>query len=60
MFNTDKRLSSKDTIEMREKRSLIMKWKFSTNRVIIKGSNGFDCIFGPGNETQAHATNEIS
>ena len=45
---------------MREKRSLIVKWKFSTNRVIIKGSNGFDCIFGPGNETQAHATNEIS
>ena len=60
LFNTDKRLSSKDTIEMREKRSLIVKWKFSTNRVIIKGSNGFDCIFGPWNETQAHATNEIS
>jgi hypothetical protein len=37
---------------MREKRSLIVKWKFSTNRVIIKGSNGFDYIFGPGNESK--------
>jgi hypothetical protein len=37
---------------MREKRSLIMKWKFSTNRVIIKGSNRFDYIFGPGNESK--------
>jgi len=51
LFNTDKGLSSKNTIEMREKSSLLVKWKFSTNRVIIKGRNRVDCIeFGPGNE----------
>jgi hypothetical protein len=60
LFNTDKRLSSKDTRD-EEKRSLLVKWKFSINRFIIKGRNGVCCIeFGPGNEIQDHATNEIS
>lgn len=61
LFGTDKRLGTKDTIEMREKRPLLDKWTFSTNGVTIMGRNKVDCIgFGPGAEAQAHAPNEIT
>ena len=61
LFGTDKRMGSKDTIEMREKRPLLDKWTFSTNGVTIMGRNKVDCIgFGPGAEAQAHAPNEVT
>ena len=61
LFGTDKRIGTKDTIEMREKRPLLDKWTFSTNGVTIMGRNKVDCIgFGPGAEAQAHAPNEIT
>lgn len=40
---------------------VIDKWTFSTNCVAIAGRHGIPCIgFGPGDENQAHAPNEIT
>ncbi len=37
------------------------KWTFSTNCVAVCGRHGIPCIgFGPGDESQAHAPNEIN
>jgi len=40
---------------------IVDKWTFSTNCVAIAGRHGIPCIgFGPGDESQAHAPNEIT
>ncbi len=40
---------------------VVDKWTFSTNCVAIAGRHGIPCIgFGPGDESQAHAPNEIT
>lgn len=55
----EKRIGSKETIEMRQQRPLTDKWTFSTNGVSIMGRNNIPCIgFGPGAEAEAHAPNE--
>lgn len=37
------------------------KWTFSTNAVAVAGRHGIPCIgFGPGDEAQAHAPNEVT
>ncbi|MDT8336200.1 MAG: YgeY family selenium metabolism-linked hydrolase [Candidatus Izemoplasmatales bacterium] len=43
------------------KKPLVDKWTFSTNAVSIMGRHKIPCIgFGPGEEEQAHAPNEIT
>ena len=40
---------------------IVDKWTFSTNAVAVAGRHGIPCIgFGPGDEAQAHAPNEIN
>jgi putative selenium metabolism hydrolase len=40
---------------------LVDKWTFSTNCVAVAGRHGIPCIgYGPGDESQAHAPNEIT
>ena len=40
---------------------VVDKWTFSTNAVAVAGRHGIPCIgFGPGDENQAHAPNEIN
>jgi len=40
---------------------VVDKWTFSTNAVAVAGRHGIPCIgFGPGDENQAHAPNEIT
>jgi putative selenium metabolism hydrolase len=40
---------------------VVDKWTFSTNCVAVAGRHGIPCIgFGPGDEAQAHAPNEIT
>jgi putative selenium metabolism hydrolase len=40
---------------------IVDKWTFSTNCVAVSGRHGIPCIgFGPGDEAQAHAPNEIT
>jgi len=44
-----------------EKAPVVDKWTFSTNGVATAGRHGIPCIgFGPGDENQAHAPNEIT
>lgn len=47
--------------ELYNKPPVVDKWTFSTNCVAICGRHGIPCIgFGPGDESQAHAPNEIN
>ncbi|MCX7024359.1 MAG: YgeY family selenium metabolism-linked hydrolase [Spirochaetes bacterium] len=47
--------------ELFGKDPVVDKWTFSTNCVAICGRHGIPCIgFGPGDESQAHAPNEIT
>jgi putative selenium metabolism hydrolase len=47
--------------ELYGKPPVVDKWTFSTNCVAICGRHGIPCIgFGPGDESQAHAPNEIN
>jgi len=40
---------------------VVDKWTFSTNCVAVCGRHGIPCVgFGPGDESQAHAPNEIN
>jgi acetylornithine deacetylase/succinyl-diaminopimelate desuccinylase-like protein len=40
---------------------VVDKWTFSTNGVAVAGRHGIPCIgFGPGDEVQAHAPNEMT
>ncbi|HRV29308.1 MAG TPA: M20/M25/M40 family metallo-hydrolase, partial [Spirochaetia bacterium] len=40
---------------------VVDKWTFSTNCVAVAGRHGIPCIgFGPGDEAQAHAPNEVT
>jgi putative selenium metabolism hydrolase len=40
---------------------VVDKWTFSTNAVAVAGRHGIPCIgFGPGDENQAHAPNEVT
>jgi putative selenium metabolism hydrolase len=44
-----------------DKPPVVDKWTFSTNCVAICGRHGIPCIgFGPGDEVQAHAPNEVN
>lgn len=47
--------------ELWNKPPVVDKWTFSTNCVAICGRHSIPCIgFGPGDESQAHAPNEIN
>ena len=40
---------------------VVDKWTFSTNAVAVAGRHGIPSIgFGPGDENQAHAPNEVT
>ncbi|MDD3982076.1 MAG: YgeY family selenium metabolism-linked hydrolase [Spirochaetales bacterium] len=47
--------------ELYDKPPVVDKWTFSTNCVAICGRHSIPCIgFGPGDEDQAHAPNEVN
>ena len=47
--------------ELYNKPPVVDKWTFSTNCVAICGRHSIPCIgFGPGDEVQAHAPNEVN
>ena len=44
-----------------DKKPVVDKWTFSTNLVSVSGRHGIPGIgFGPGDENQAHAPNEVN
>lgn len=51
----------KDYVDLFGKQPVVDKWTFSTNMVATTGRHKIPAIgFGPGDEAQAHAPNEIT